>query len=106
MIFFIILGIALGVLSVVFVSQNTDVVTVSFLTWQFDGSLALILLLTLISGVVMTLLVLVPSFIKDAFLLASARRQKKALEAELAAAQEALREATARPSVPPETLVV
>lgn len=106
MIFFIILGIALGVISVVFVSQNTDVVTVSFLTWQFDGSLALILLLTLISGAVMTLLVLMPSFIKDAFLLASEKRQKKALAAELATAQQELHDAVAVRPPPPEIPVV
>lgn len=89
MIFFILLGIVLGIISVVFVSQNTDVVMVSFLSWQFDGSLALILFLTFISGVIMTLLVLTPSLIKGSFQLASTRRKKKALEAELEATKQA-----------------
>ncbi len=102
MIFFVILGIALGIISVVFVAQNTEMVTVSFLNWQFDGSLAVVLLLTLASGAVMTLLILMPSFIKDAFVLSSVKRKKNALEKELATTQETLRDATARPAPPPE----
>ena len=105
MIFFVILGVVLGVVSVVFVSQNTDVVTVSFLTRQFEGSLALVLLLTLISGAAVTLLVLLPSFIRDSFLFNSVKREKKDLEAELAAAKQALRDAEAR-SASPEGSVV
>ncbi|MDP4020425.1 MAG: LapA family protein [Candidatus Adlerbacteria bacterium] len=89
MIFFLTLGIVLGIISVVFALQNTEVVTVSFLTWQFEGSLALVLLLTIMSGILMTLLILFPSLIKEAFSLASLKRQKKALEAELTTAKQA-----------------
>ena len=90
MIFFLTLGIVLGIVSVIFALQNTEVVVVSFLTWQFEGSLALVLLLTIMSGVLMTLLILLPSLIKEAFSLASLKRQKNALEAELATPKPAL----------------
>ena len=83
MIFSLIFGALLGAISVIFIIQNVAVVTVTFLNWQFEGSLALILFLTLISGIVMTLLLLLPTFIKDVFYLSSVEKQKKALEEEL-----------------------
>lgn len=83
MIFFLILGILLGALSMVFVLQNVGTVTVSFLDWQVAGSLALILLLAIITGIIMTLLVLLPSVIRGDFYLSSIKREKKKLEDEL-----------------------
>ncbi len=85
--FFLILGILLGIVAVLFVLQNTSMITVVFASWQLEGSLALILILTLITGVVVTLLLLLPSFIEDALALSAARRRMKALEADLASAQ-------------------
>lgn len=80
----LIAGIVLGALSVMFVLQNVAVVTVAFLSWQITGSLALVLLATLISGIVITLLVLLPSLIRDDMHLSVLKIQKKELENELA----------------------
>ncbi len=76
-------GILLGAVSVVFLLQNMEVVTVSFLTWQITASLALILFVTLLSGIFIMALVLTPSLIGDSFRMASIKRQKKALEEEV-----------------------
>ena len=84
MILFIILGAILGAISVIFVLQNVAVVTVSFFTWHITGSLALVLFATLLSGIVIALLVLLPSVIRDDLQLSAAKREKKALEDELA----------------------
>ena len=77
-------GIILGALSVIFALQNVAIVSVTFLAWQITGSLALVLLATLISGVIITLLVLLPSLIKDDMYLSVIKKEKKDLEAELA----------------------
>lgn len=90
MIFLLIIGMALGAVSVLFILQNTALVTVSFLSWQMEGSLALILFLAVTSGALIILLVLFPSFIRDAIDLGAVRKQKKVLETELAETQEAL----------------
>jgi uncharacterized integral membrane protein len=84
MIFFLLLGIALGAISVMFILQNTELVTVTFLAWQLEGSLALILFLAVASGIAITLLILLPSFIIDLFSLRSLRKQNKALQDEVA----------------------
>lgn len=81
---------------VIFVLQNVAVVTVSFFTWQLTGSLALVLLASIISGVVITLLVLLPGLIKDDFNLAALRRQKKEADDELARTRQALADANSR----------
>lgn len=78
------LGIALGAISVLFILENTMPVTVTFLAWHFSGSLSLILFGAVMSGVLIALLVLLPSFIKSDMHLSILKKQKKELEDELA----------------------
>jgi uncharacterized integral membrane protein len=96
MIIFLILGVLVGAISVVFVLQNITAVSVSFFTWHLNGSLAVILFLALASGVLMTLLFLLPSFIRDEWRYSRAKKQIRALEAEL----EEARRHTLRPADP------
>ena len=96
MIISLILGAILGAVLVIFVLQNVVVVTVSFLTWQITGSLALVLLASIISGIVITLLILLPGLIKDDFYLSALKRQKKEVDDELAKTKQALTDANAR----------
>ncbi len=60
----LIVAIIVAILAVVFALQNAVPITVSFLTWKFESSLALVLLITISLGVIMSLLVSVPSMIK------------------------------------------
>jgi len=60
----LILALAIALLAVIFAIQNTIVVKVSFLFWEIQGSLALILLITFIFGVLVGVFVLVPRLIK------------------------------------------
>ncbi len=88
MIIFLILGVLVGAVSVVFVLQNITAVSVSFLAWHLDGSLAVILFLAFASGVLMTLLFLLPSFIRDEFRYSRSKKQIRALQDELATAKQ------------------
>ena len=84
MIFFLLLGAILGGLSVIFVLQNIIPVTVTFLTWQIEGSLAVILFLAMMSGVFVTLLMLLPGLIRDEFDYSKLKQEKKEVEDDLA----------------------
>ncbi len=64
---FLILGIILGAVAVIFALQNTALITVSFFTYQFEGSLAFILILTVLMGVLASLLIVLPDSIKNHF---------------------------------------
>ena len=61
MTFALITIIILALVSVVFAVQNSEVITVSFLAWQVDASLALILMITLVVGVLIGYLAGLPS---------------------------------------------
>lgn len=97
MIISLILGVILGAISVIFISQNITIVTVSFLTWQMEGSLALVLLLTLLCGIIITLLLILPSLIKDTFYLSALKKEKKGLEDELTKTKNELAAISSRP---------
>jgi uncharacterized integral membrane protein len=97
MILSLIFGIVLGAVSVLFALQNVSVVTITFLRWHFEGSLALVLLSAIGVGVVITLLVLLPTFIKDLFYQSAIEKQKKDLEKDLAQTRRVLEDVSSRP---------
>ncbi len=83
MAFFLIVGLIIGAVSVVFVLQNITNITVTFLAWELTGSLSVILLLALLSGMLVAVLVLLPSFIKAEWQLRKLIKQNKKLQDEL-----------------------
>ncbi len=71
----LIVVIVVAILAVVFALQNAVPITVSFLTWRFESSLALVLLITLALGILMSLLVSVPSMIKRRKMISSQQKE-------------------------------
>jgi uncharacterized integral membrane protein len=80
----LIVGIILGAIAVIFAFQNVAIVTVSFLAWQITASLAIIILGTVLCGIVLTLLFLLPSVIRDEMYVSALKKQKRETEDELA----------------------
>lgn len=64
---FLILALIIAILAVIFALQNASVVMVSVFSYSFEGSLALVLLLTFAAGSVAGILLLLPSVIKMMF---------------------------------------
>ena len=89
MVFFLILGVLLGAVSIIFILQNVEQVTVSFFAYSLSGSMALILFLALFSGIIITILILLPSYVRDAFAVSRLKNQLKELEDELVATKKA-----------------
>ncbi len=56
--FLLITAIIIAVLAVVFALQNAALVSVSFLFWSFEASLALVLLLTFLVGAVASMFIM------------------------------------------------
>lgn len=94
MIFFLLVGIMLGAVSVIFILQNSVPITVTFFAWQISGSLSLVLFSAVMTGVAVALLVLLPSFIKDDMYLSVIKKQKRELEEELAEKNRIIAEAS------------
>jgi uncharacterized integral membrane protein len=83
MIIFFIVGLLLGVFFVIFALQNIVLVTISFFSWHLTGSLALILLLTVTSGILIAILLLLPEFINNHFKYKNLKKENKDLTEEL-----------------------
>lgn len=83
-IFFLIFALIVAIGAVVFALQNSIQVTVALFAWSFSGSLSLILLGTLILGVLIGLLVLLPGSIKRSFQFSGLRRSLNKLKKEKA----------------------
>ena len=79
----LIVAIIVAILAVVFALQNAVPITVSILTWRFESSLALVLLITVALGVIMSLLVSVPSKIKRVKLISNQKKKIQELESSL-----------------------
>ena len=79
----LIVAIIVAILAVVFALQNAVPIAVSFLAWRFESSLALVLLITLALGIIMSLLVSVPPTIKKMKLISSQKKRIQELESSL-----------------------
>jgi lipopolysaccharide assembly protein A len=77
----IIIGIAIAVAAVAFALQNNVPVTVTFLVWRFDSSLAMVLLLSLAIGAIVMVLVTAPGAVKARWALSRQRKEISELRA-------------------------
>ena len=80
MIIFVFAAMLIALLAVIFALQNTAAVTVGFLLWTFQGSLALVLLIALFAGVLMSFLLCLPSLVRHRWTIRQLRRRLAALE--------------------------
>ena len=76
-----ILGIAVAIAAVAFALQNNVPVTVTFLLWRFDSSLAMVRVLALALGAIIVALVSTPRALRSQWLLSRQRGEIAALKA-------------------------
>ncbi len=81
---FLLISFVIAVLGIVFALQNAVPVTLAFLVWKIDSSLALVLLLALAAGVLVSFLATLPSLLKGGWTISGQKRQIKRLEAQIA----------------------
>jgi lipopolysaccharide assembly protein A len=81
---FLVVGLIIGAAAVVFVLQNITPVDVHFFNWHIDGSLSVILLLALLTGMLISVLILLPSFIKAEWRLRKLVKENRKLTEDLA----------------------
>ena len=77
MLVLVILAIVIAIAAVTFALQNSTIVAISFGVWQFQESLAIILLITFGLGIIVSLLISIPTIIKRGW--QSSRQKKKIL---------------------------
>ena len=70
-------------MAVIFALQNTTTVPIAFLFWHTEGSLALLLLISVVIGTVIGLLAATPGSIKKSRTVSSLKKKLAALEKQL-----------------------
>ena len=85
MIIFLIIGLLVGAATIIFALQNITTITVAFLNWQFEGSLALILMLAVCVGILLSALFSLPDEIKRSFQISRLRKTNDELKDNLVA---------------------
>ena len=78
--------------TIIFAVQNTATTTVSFLAWQLEGSLALVLLVAASVGALISFFFSLPTLIRDKWTVRSLRKQVNEFEANQASAPEVIRD--------------
>jgi uncharacterized integral membrane protein len=83
----LVLGLVMGAVSVIFALQNNFPVTVTFLGSDFTSSLAVITVLSILAGIIITLLFSLPGAIRNSFLISRLKKENKKMFDELEASR-------------------
>lgn len=92
----LIVGFILGAAALLFITENTAVVALTFLHWQFQSSIAVLVLLAILLGVILMALLFLPGAIGDGFRMRRLQRHNEALAREAEAQREAAIQARER----------
>ena len=90
---FLFFALIIAVLAVIFAIQNNDQTTVSFAMWKYNGSLALVLLVAVAAGALISFFVSLPSNLRTRWALRQQRKKLTEMESSLTTAQGQLEEA-------------
>lgn len=71
----LIFSLIIAFLVVLFALQNVDPVTIRFLVWETRGSLALVLIITLLAGALISYLATLPGKVRRRFLISQQQNQ-------------------------------
>jgi uncharacterized integral membrane protein len=86
----LIFSFAIAFLAILFAIQNTDIISIRFITWETQGSLALILFIALGAGALISYLATAPGQIKKRMTISSQRKRIAEVEGQLTSTQEDL----------------
>lgn len=84
MIFSLIVGLILSIVALVFALQNTQSVHMAFLFWHLNGSLALLLIIFFVVGILAGILMMLPGRIQSGLAITRKSKEFGELEAKLA----------------------
>jgi putative membrane protein len=107
---FLFFALLISVLAVAFAIQNNAPTTVSFAIWKYNGSLALVLLVAVAAGALISFFVSLPSNLKTRWTIRQQRKKLTELESSLASLRGQLEEAQQiisdanKPAQPPAAL--
>lgn len=75
----LLLGFVLGAGAILFALQNPSIVALRFFGWQFESSLALLIILAVSAGALLGMLFSIPSLIRSGFRIRALKKENKVL---------------------------
>lgn len=93
MILSLIFGLLIGAVSVVFALQNIFPVTVTFIVWEVTTSLALIVVLAILIGLMIGVILSIPETIRSMFAISNLKKENQKLSTEIESINETTRQA-------------
>jgi uncharacterized integral membrane protein len=81
---FLVISLIIALVAVIFAVQNTALVTVTFLVWNLENSLAVVLLVAVFAGVLISIFASLPGWIRNRVGKSGQKKKVKELETELA----------------------
>ena len=92
----LIFSFVIAFLAILFAIQNTEIVSIRFLFWETQGSLALILFIALVAGALISYLATTPGQIRQRMANSNQRKQIAELEGQLTTTQGELQETNSK----------
>ncbi len=86
--FFLFLALIFALVLVLFAVQNSIVISLNFVNWSFEGSLAFVLSLTFVAGVIAGVFLFLPAWWRKAMQGRAQRKRIHELESELSSLAE------------------
>ncbi len=83
MFIFLIIGLVLGAFAIIFAAQNVATITVVFLAWKVEGSLALIVILAIVCGMLISYFLSLPTVIQRMLRISKLKQTIEKLKDEL-----------------------
>jgi uncharacterized integral membrane protein len=77
---FFAVALILALLVTVFAVQNNQQITISYLFWSIEGSLALVLMISLVLGIVIGVLLMAPGSVRSRLQIGGLQRSVRSLE--------------------------
>ncbi|MBP7741549.1 MAG: LapA family protein [Candidatus Pacebacteria bacterium] len=93
MILSLFVGFILGGAALLFALQNTQTAALTFMGWQFESSLAVLIIVAIIAGILISILATLPSAVNASFKIMSLKKENKRLVSEIEDQQQAKRNA-------------
>lgn len=87
---FLIFSLIIAFLAVIFAVQNNTIISIRFLVWETEGSLALILFIALIAGALISYLATTPNQISRRMTISNQRKEITELDGQLKSSQQEL----------------
>ena len=76
----LIFGLFVGAISVIFALQNVFPVTITFLAWDITASLALVIAVSILMGLVIAVLLTLPESIRRSFVISRLQKENQKLK--------------------------